>query len=75
MSKIKKGTAPSHCYCNMNIAALCLQVLEWVLSYDGVNQPEPLAITAAGAALLISGGAQEAAGRVVNLQDRTSAVC
>ncbi|KAF6256365.1 putative polyribonucleotide nucleotidyltransferase [Scenedesmus sp. NREL 46B-D3] len=30
------------------------QVLEWVLSYDGVNQPEPLAITAAGAALLIS---------------------
>jgi polyribonucleotide nucleotidyltransferase len=31
------------------------QVLEWVLSYDGVNQPEPLAITAAAAALLISG--------------------
>jgi hypothetical protein len=26
------------------------------MSYDGVNQPEPLAITAAGAALLISGG-------------------
>jgi hypothetical protein len=32
------------------------QILEWVLSYDGVNQPEPLAITAAAAALLISGG-------------------
>jgi hypothetical protein len=31
------------------------QILEWVLSYDGVNQPEPLAITAAAAALLISG--------------------
>lgn len=31
------------------------QVLEWVMSYDGVNSPEPLAITAAGAALLVSG--------------------
>lgn len=30
------------------------QVLQWVMSYDGVNCPEPLAITAAGAALLIS---------------------
>ncbi|PNW83947.1 hypothetical protein CHLRE_04g214501v5 [Chlamydomonas reinhardtii] len=30
------------------------QILEWVLSYDGVNDPEPLAITAAAAALLIS---------------------
>ncbi|GFR41812.1 hypothetical protein Agub_g2582 [Astrephomene gubernaculifera] len=30
------------------------QVLEWVMSYDGVNEPEPLAITAAAAALLIS---------------------
>jgi hypothetical protein len=30
-------------------------MLLWVLSYDGVNQPEPLAITAAAAALLISG--------------------
>lgn len=36
-------------------AVLLPQVLEWVLSYDGVNQPEPLAITAAAAALLISG--------------------
>mmetsp|Transcript_41684 Transcript_41684/g.98898 ORF Transcript_41684/g.98898 Transcript_41684/m.98898 type:complete len:797 (-) Transcript_41684:385-2775(-) len=30
------------------------QVLQWVLSFDGVNSPEPLAITAAGAALAIS---------------------
>ncbi|KAK9901313.1 hypothetical protein WJX75_005944 [Coccomyxa subellipsoidea] len=30
------------------------QVLIWVLSYDGVNTPEPLAITAAAAALAIS---------------------
>lgn len=30
------------------------QVLEWVMSYDGVNEPEPIAITAAAAALLIS---------------------
>lgn len=30
------------------------QVLEWVMSYDGVHAPEPLAITAAAAALLIS---------------------
>ena len=28
------------------------QVLQWVLSYDGQTLPEPLAITAAGAALL-----------------------
>lgn len=33
---------------------LCVQVLSWVLSYDGLNAPEPLAITAAGAALLVS---------------------
>jgi hypothetical protein len=39
------------------VVMLPLQVLEWVLSYDGVNQPEPLAITAAAAALLVSGGA------------------
>ena len=32
------------------------QVLTWVLSYDGQHSPEPLAITAAGAALAISGG-------------------
>ncbi len=31
------------------------QVLIWVLSYDGINTPEPLAITAAAAALAISG--------------------
>ena len=31
------------------------QVLVWVLSYDGINSPEPLAITAAAAALSISG--------------------
>jgi hypothetical protein len=30
------------------------QVLVWVLSYDGVHSPEPLAILAAGAALAIS---------------------
>ena len=35
--------------------AFCAQVLIWVLSYDGVNSPEPLAITAAAAALSISG--------------------
>jgi hypothetical protein len=34
-----------------------LQVLQWVLSYDGQNPPDPLAITAASAALLVSGGA------------------
>ena len=33
-----------------------LQVLTWVLSYDGEQAPEPLAITAASAALCISGG-------------------
>lgn len=31
------------------------QLLQWVMSYDGVHEPEPLAITAAAAALLISG--------------------
>lgn len=31
------------------------QVLQWVLSYDDQTLPEPLAITAASAALLISG--------------------
>lgn len=31
------------------------QVLTWVMSYDGEHSPEPLAITAAGAALAISG--------------------
>ena len=30
------------------------QVLLWVVSYDGVHSPEPLAITAAGAALAVS---------------------
>jgi polyribonucleotide nucleotidyltransferase len=30
------------------------QVLAWVLSYDGEHGPEPLAITAAGAALAVS---------------------
>lgn len=30
------------------------QLLTWVLSYDGQHSPEPLAITAAGAALAIS---------------------
>lgn len=30
------------------------QVLQWVISFDGKNSPEPLAITAAGAALAIS---------------------
>jgi polyribonucleotide nucleotidyltransferase len=32
------------------------QVLVWVLSYDGVHSAEPLAITAAAAALALSGG-------------------
>ena len=31
-----------------------LQVLSWVLSYDGIHPTEPLAITAASAALLLS---------------------
>lgn len=31
-----------------------IQVLQWVLSYDFENSPEPLAITAAGAALALS---------------------
>jgi polyribonucleotide nucleotidyltransferase len=31
------------------------QVLAWVMSYDGQHSPEPLAITAAGAALALSG--------------------
>ena len=31
-----------------------MQVLQWVLSYDFVHSPEPLAITAAGAALALS---------------------
>lgn len=31
------------------------QVLTWLMSYDGQHQPEPLAITSAGAALAISG--------------------
>ncbi|XP_002961851.2 probable polyribonucleotide nucleotidyltransferase 1, chloroplastic [Selaginella moellendorffii] len=31
-----------------------IQVLSWVLSYDGSHLPEPLAITAAGAALALS---------------------
>lgn len=30
------------------------QLLTWVLSYDGIHSPEPLAITAAGAALALS---------------------
>ncbi|BFI33697.1 polyribonucleotide nucleotidyltransferase [Marchantia polymorpha subsp. ruderalis] len=30
------------------------QILSWVLSYDGLHTPEPLAITAAGAALALS---------------------
>ncbi|KAL4853937.1 Polyribonucleotide nucleotidyltransferase [Chlorella vulgaris] len=30
------------------------QVLTWVMSYDGTHSPEPLAITAAGAALALS---------------------
>ena len=34
---------------------LDVQVLTWVLSYDGEQSPEPLAITAASAALAVSG--------------------
>ncbi|CAM6094618.1 unnamed protein product [Calypogeia fissa] len=30
------------------------QILSWVLSFDGIHSPEPLAITAAGAALALS---------------------
>ena len=37
------------------------QVLTWVMSYDGVHSPEPLAITAASAALVISGWPNDAA--------------
>lgn len=36
-------------------ALVVLQVLQWVLSYDGENQTEGLAITAASAALAMSG--------------------
>jgi hypothetical protein len=32
-------------------------VVQTVYSYDGVHEPEPLAITAAAAALLVSGEA------------------
>ncbi len=32
-----------------------VQVLTWVVSYDGEQPPEPLAITAAGAARAVSG--------------------
>jgi hypothetical protein len=39
------------------------QVLQWVLSYDRTNPPEPLAITAAGAALLLSGEPRPPPGR------------
>ncbi len=36
---------------------LCmLQVLQWVMSYDNENATEALAITAASAALAVSGG-------------------
>lgn len=35
--------------------SLLVQVLTWVLSYDGEQSPEPLAITAASAALCVSG--------------------
>lgn len=34
------------------------QVLSWVMSYDGQHSPEPLAITAAGAALALSGASR-----------------
>jgi polyribonucleotide nucleotidyltransferase len=33
----------------------CLQIQQWLMSYDGLSQPEPLAITAAAAALMVSG--------------------
>jgi polyribonucleotide nucleotidyltransferase len=39
------------------------QVLQWVLSYDGATLPEPLAITAASAALLISGAVNRLGGK------------
>lgn len=35
--------------------AVDTQVLSWLMSYDGQHQPEPLAITAAGTAMAISG--------------------
>jgi hypothetical protein len=44
------------------------QVLQWVVSYDGVNSPEPVAITAAAAALLISGLGDPRGGETVNLE-------
>lgn len=37
------------------VKVLSVQVLTWVLSYDGEQSPEPLAITAASAALCVSG--------------------
>ncbi len=40
---------------NKTLGVPVLQVLTWVLSYDGEQSPEPLAITAAGAALAVSG--------------------
>lgn len=33
----------------------CPQVLQWVMSYDGVSSTEAMAITAASASLLVSG--------------------
>ncbi len=37
------------------------QLLSWVLSYDGEHSPDPLAITAAGAALAVSGTSMSSA--------------
>lgn len=42
------------CAC-ASVCASLLQVLQWVMSYDGASTTEPLAITAASAALAVSG--------------------
>lgn len=46
-------------FLTLSVPACCLwlQVLQWVMSYDGTHTPEALAITAASAALLVSGAA------------------
>lgn len=44
----------SDMHCHVAATNHIYQVLSWVLSYDGVHPTEPLAITAAGAALLLS---------------------
>lgn len=52
------------------------QLLEWVVSYDGVNSTEPLAITAASAALAISGTKVSSSSlRLMQLRFKNVLVC